>query len=89
MARAQLDVFIEAARTEIRDSDADVCDAMVHGGPFPAPTDTRSASVGTTAITRCLRPVCYQNFPNELLPRASQHDNREAHQRLADGQREP
>jgi NADP-dependent aldehyde dehydrogenase len=41
----------------------EVCHAMVHGGPFPATTDSRSTSVGTTSIYRFSRPVCYQNFP--------------------------
>ncbi|WP_427170940.1 aldehyde dehydrogenase (NADP(+)) [Arthrobacter sp. 92] len=42
--------------------------AMVHGGPFPATSDTRTTSVGTLAINRFLRPVAYQNLPPELLP---------------------
>ena len=46
----------------------EVCDAIVHGGPFPATSDARSTSVGTLAIGRFLRPVCYQNFPTRLLP---------------------
>ncbi len=46
----------------------EVCHAMVHGGPFPATSDGRSTSVGTLAIERFLRPVCYQGFPEELLP---------------------
>jgi NADP-dependent aldehyde dehydrogenase len=41
----------------------EVSHAMVHGGPFPATTDSRSTSVGTTSIYRFTRPVCYQNFP--------------------------
>jgi len=40
----------------------------VHGGPFPATSDGRSTSVGTLAIERFLRPVCYQDFPQDLLP---------------------
>jgi alpha-ketoglutaric semialdehyde dehydrogenase len=40
---------------------------MVHGGPFPATTDSRFTSVGAMAIERWLRPVCYQDFPEELL----------------------
>ncbi|PNH85627.1 aldehyde dehydrogenase (NADP(+)) [Arthrobacter sp. AFG20] len=47
--------------------------AMVHGGPFPATSDTRTTSVGTLAINRFLRPVAYQNLPQELLP-APLHD---------------
>ena len=46
----------------------EVCHSMVHGGPYPATTDGRSTSVGTGAILRFSRPVCYQNFPQELLP---------------------
>jgi NADP-dependent aldehyde dehydrogenase len=46
----------------------EVCHAMVHGGPFPATSDARGTSVGTLAIDRFLRPVCYQGFPEALLP---------------------
>ncbi|MBV1700225.1 MAG: aldehyde dehydrogenase (NADP(+)) [Hyphomicrobiales bacterium] len=53
----------------------EVNDAMVHGGPFPATSDARSTSVGTLAIQRFLRPVAYQNFPDELLPAALQDAN--------------
>ena len=45
----------------------EVCSAMMHGGPYPASTDSRSTSVGTLAIARWLRPVAYQNFPAKLL----------------------
>ncbi|MCW1932517.1 aldehyde dehydrogenase (NADP(+)) [Pararhodobacter zhoushanensis] len=47
----------------------EVCDAMVHGGPYPASTNFGATSVGTLAIRRFLRPVCYQNLPAALLPR--------------------
>lgn len=53
----------------------EVCDAMVHGGPFPATSDGRSTSVGTAAIERFQRPVCYQDVPDSLLPDALKHDN--------------
>lgn len=66
----------------------EVCDAMVHGGPFPATSDSRSTSVGTAAIQRFLRPVCYQDFPDALLPDALQHGNPLLLRRLLDGQRE-
>ena len=46
----------------------EVTQAMVHGGPFPATSDGRSTSVGTMAIERFLRPVCYQDWPADLLP---------------------
>jgi NADP-dependent aldehyde dehydrogenase len=48
----------------------EVSHAMVHGGPFPATSDGRSTSVGSLAIHRFLRPVCYQDFPPALLPKA-------------------
>jgi NADP-dependent aldehyde dehydrogenase len=47
----------------------EVSPAMVHGGPYPATSDGRSTSVGTLAIYRFLRPVSYQDFPVELLPK--------------------
>lgn len=46
----------------------EVADAMVHGGPYPASTNISTSSVGTLAIRRFLRPVCYQNMPESLLP---------------------
>lgn len=46
----------------------EVADAMVHGGPYPASTNFGATSVGTLAIRRFLRPVCYQNLPDALLP---------------------
>jgi len=52
----------------------EVSHAMVHGGPFPATSDGRSTSVGTLAIERFLRPVCYQDFPDSLLPEALRAD---------------
>lgn len=66
----------------------EVCDAMVHGGPFPATSDSRSTSVGTAAILRFLRPVCYQDFPDSLLPDALKQGNPLRLRRLLDGQRE-
>ncbi|WP_085695089.1 MULTISPECIES: aldehyde dehydrogenase (NADP(+)) [unclassified Pseudomonas] len=66
----------------------EVCDAMVHGGPFPATSDPRSTSVGTAAIQRFLRPVCYQDFPDALLPQALRQANPLGLRRLLDGQRE-
>lgn len=66
----------------------EVCDAMVHGGPFPATSDARSTSVGTAAIQRFLRPVCYQGFPDALLPAALREANPLGLRRLLDGERE-
>lgn len=46
----------------------EVADSMVHGGPYPASTNFGATSVGTLSIRRFLRPVCYQNIPDALLP---------------------
>lgn len=46
----------------------EVCLSMHHGGPFPATTDSRFTSVGADGIKRFARPICYQNWPDELLP---------------------
>ena len=46
----------------------EVSDTMVHGGPYPASTNFGATSVGTLSIRRFLRPVCYQNIPEALLP---------------------
>lgn len=46
----------------------EVCDSMVHGGPYPASTNFGATSVGTMSIRRFLRPICYQNIPPEVLP---------------------
>jgi 2,5-dioxopentanoate dehydrogenase len=49
--------------------------AMVHGGPFPATSDSRTTSVGTLAIERFLRPVAYQDLPDALLPQPLRQAN--------------
>jgi NADP-dependent aldehyde dehydrogenase len=46
----------------------EVTEAMTHGGPYPASTDSRFTAVGTNSIKRWVRPFSYQNFPKELLP---------------------
>ena len=48
---------------------------MVHGGPYPATSDSRTTSIGSLAIARFLRPVCYQNLPDRLLPIALKEAN--------------
>jgi len=63
----------------------EVCHSMVHGGPFPATTDGRSTSVGSLAIQRFLRPVCYQNLPDKLLPAALRNENPLKVMRRVDG----
>lgn len=64
----------------------EVCHSMVHGGPFPATSDRRFTSVGTNAILRFLRPVCYQNYPEALLPPALRNDNPMGIPRLINGE---
>ncbi len=63
----------------------EVCDAMVHGGPYPATSDARGSSVGTLSINRFLRPVCFQNYPDNLLPDALKNVNPLGILRLIDG----
>jgi 2,5-dioxopentanoate dehydrogenase len=60
--------------------------AMVHGGPFPATSDSRTTSVGAKAIERFLRPVAYQNVPKALLPSAIADGNPDRLWRRIDGQ---
>ncbi|MGV9711500.1 aldehyde dehydrogenase (NADP(+)) [Gordonia sp. NPDC003424] len=64
----------------------EVCHAMVHGGPYPATSDSRTTSVGSLAIERFLRPVAYQNTPAELLPSPIAAGNPEKIWRRVDGQ---
>ncbi len=64
----------------------EVCHAMVHGGPFPATSDSRTTSVGTLAIRRFLRPVCYQDLDPELLPQALAYGNPLGIWRRTDGE---
>lgn len=59
--------------------------AMVHGGPSPSTSDARVTSVGAMAIERFLRPVCYQDFPADLLPAELQDANLATKPRLVDG----
>lgn len=53
----------------------EVCAAMVHGGPFPASTDSRFTAVGTNSIKRWVRPFSFQSWPNELLPNELKNEN--------------
>jgi hypothetical protein len=53
----------------------EVTHAMVHGGPFPSTSDGRTTSVGTLAMMRFLRPVCYQDVVDAVLPPALQAAN--------------
>lgn len=64
----------------------EVYDAMHHGGPYPASTDARFGAVGGDAVDRWLRPLSYQNCPNDLLPAALQNENPLKLMRLVDGE---
>jgi NADP-dependent aldehyde dehydrogenase len=63
----------------------EVSHAMVHGGPYPSTSDGRSTSVGTRAIFRFVRPVCYQAFPDEALPDELKNANPLGIWRMVDG----
>ncbi|NMK45423.1 aldehyde dehydrogenase (NADP(+)) [Achromobacter sp. Bel] len=63
----------------------EVSHAMVHGGPFPATSNAASTSVGATAIRRFLRPVCYQDLPDALLPEGVKRGNPLDLMRMVDG----
>ena len=64
----------------------ELCDAIVHGGPYPASTDSRTTSVGTLAIFRFARPVCYQDFPDVALPDELKNENSLGIWRMVDGE---
>ncbi len=63
----------------------EVCPSMHHGGPFPATTDAHFTSVGTAAIQRFVRPVCYQNFRADALPPELHDENPRGIMRLVNG----
>jgi NADP-dependent aldehyde dehydrogenase len=64
----------------------EVCHAMVHGGPYPASADSRTTSVGSQAIFRFARPVCYQDFPDSALPTELKNSNSLNIWRMVDGE---
>ncbi|HEX3892740.1 MAG TPA: aldehyde dehydrogenase (NADP(+)) [Terracidiphilus sp.] len=66
----------------------EVSHAMVHGGPYPSTSDARFTSVGSLAIYRFARPVCFQAFPPALLPPELQDGNPLGIRRLVDGKAE-
>jgi len=66
----------------------EVCPSMNHGGPYPATTDVRFTSVGTAALFRFVRPVCYQDFPASQLPDALKDGNPLGIRRLLNGKPE-
>jgi NADP-dependent aldehyde dehydrogenase len=66
----------------------EVCPSMNHGGPYPATTDVRFTSVGTAALLRFVRPICYQDFPADQLPAALQDGNPLRLRRMLNGKPE-
>lgn len=64
----------------------EVTHAMIHGGPYPATSDGRSTSVGSQAIFRFARPVCYQDFPDSALPQELRDGNPLGIWRMIDGE---
>jgi len=66
----------------------EVSHAMVHGGPYPSTSDPRFTSVGSLAIYRFARPVCFQGFPQAILPAELQDANPLGIRRLRDGKLE-
>ena len=78
-SRAFLEAFVEKAGRVLLNgypTGVEVCPSMQHGGPYPATTDSRFTSVGTAAILRFARPVCFQNFAEKLLPAELQNANK-------------
>ena len=63
----------------------EVCSSMVHGGPYPASTDSRFTAVGTESIKRWVRPFSFQSWPNDLLPNELKNENPLGITRLVDG----
>jgi 2,5-dioxopentanoate dehydrogenase len=78
-SRAFLEAFAGRAGRVILNgypTGVEVCPSMQHGGPYPATTDSRFTSVGTAAIHRFARPVCFQDFAEKLLPVALRNANK-------------
>ena len=63
----------------------EVCPSMHHGGPYPATTYAHFTSVGTAAIKRFARPICFQNFPDAMLPVELRNKNERKIWRMVDG----
>lgn len=65
----------------------EVCHSMHHGGPYPATTHSHFTSIGTRAVSRFVRPVCYQDWPDAMLPMELQNSNPRGIMRLLNGAR--
>ena len=63
----------------------EVCAAMVHGGPYPASTDSRFTAVGINSIKRWVRPFSFQSWPNSSLPDELKNENPLGISRIVDG----
>lgn len=63
----------------------EVCSSMVHGGPFPATNNPHTTAVGSYAIMRWARPICYQNTPESMLPPELRNGNPLNLRRLVNG----
>jgi 2,5-dioxopentanoate dehydrogenase len=63
----------------------EVVAAQQHGGPYPATTDSRFSAVGEDGIRRFVRPLAFQNYPNELLPEPLRNENPNQYWRLVNG----
>ena len=64
----------------------EVCPSMVHGGPYPATTDSRYTAVGINGVKRWVRPICFQNCPEYLLPEELKNKNPKKILRLINNQ---
>lgn len=87
--RALVDILVQKAGRVLYGgfpTGVEVSHAMQHGGPYPATTCAQFTSVGSASILRFARPVCYQNFPQELLPEALKNKNARGMWRLIDGE---
>lgn len=65
----------------------EICHSIHHGGPYPATTHSHFTSIGTRAMQRFVRPVCYQDWPDALLPAELRNSNPRGVLRLLDGER--
>lgn len=65
----------------------EICHSIHHGGPYPATTHSHFTSIGTRAMHRFVRPVCYQDWPDALLPMELQNANPRGILRILDGER--
>ncbi len=87
VALQQFDGLAGYSTGHLQPTGVEVGHAMVHGGPFPGTSDSRTPSVGSLAIRRFSGPVCYQDLDADLLPQELQDENLLSLLRLKDGLR--